>query len=35
MSLNTFRRYIEKCEINNITPTLKGAEMYKKYGIIK
>lgn len=35
MSLRTFERYINKCKINKITPTLKGAEIYKKFGIVR
>lgn len=34
MSLKDFKRYINKCKVNGVTPTLEGAEMYKRYGII-
>lgn len=35
MSFKTFERYIEKCKINKITPSLKGAEIYKKFGVVR
>lgn len=35
MSLKDFNRYIKKCQKNGINPTLIGAELYKRYGILK
>lgn len=35
MSFKTFERYIEKYKINKITPSLKGAEIYKKFGVVR
>jgi hypothetical protein len=34
MSLKAFKRYINKCKAYGVIPTLEGAEIYKKYGII-
>lgn len=35
MNIKTFKNYIEKCYSNNIEPTLKGAMLYKRFGIVK
>ena len=35
MSFKTFERYINKCKVNKISPTLKGAEIYKKFGVVR
>lgn len=35
MSMKTFEIYMEKCRLNNIEPTLRGAAIYKKYGVLK
>lgn len=35
MSFKTFERYIKKCKINKITPSLEGAEIYKKFGVVR
>ena len=35
MSFKVFERYINKCKINKVKPTLKGAELYKKFGVIR
>lgn len=34
MSLKVFEEYIRKCESNKITPSLKGAVVYKRFGVI-
>lgn len=35
MSFKTFERYINKCKANKVIPTLKGAEIYKKFGVVR
>lgn len=34
LSLKIFEEYIRKCESNKITPSLKGAAVYKRFGVI-
>ena len=34
LSLKIFEKYIRKCESNKITPSLKGAVVYKRFGVI-
>lgn len=34
MSLRIFERYIRVCKMRGIEPTLEGAAIYKKRGII-
>lgn len=34
MRLTTLENYINKCKAHKKEPTLKGAEIYKKFGII-
>lgn len=34
MRLITLENYINKCKAHKKEPTLKGAEIYKKFGII-
>ncbi|CDG02114.1 Hypothetical protein CCH01_014020 [Clostridium chauvoei JF4335] len=34
MSFKILERYINKCKVNGIEPTLIGAEIFKKYGIL-
>lgn len=35
MEFKMFEKYIKECEKNNIIPSLKGAEIYKKFGVIR
>lgn len=34
MRLKTLENYINKCKAHRKEPTLKGAQIYKRYGII-
>lgn len=35
MDIKILERYIKKCEINKITPSLKGAVVYKRFGVVR
>lgn len=35
MNIKTFKNYIEKCNSNNVIPTLKGAVIYKRFGVLR
>ncbi len=35
MSFKAFEEYIKECEKNKIVPSLRGAALYKKFGIVK
>lgn len=35
MNINVLKNYIEKCNSNNVTPTLQGAVLYKRFGIVR
>lgn len=33
MNIKTLKNYIEKCNSHNVIPTLKGAVIYKRFGV--
>jgi len=35
MNINVLKNYIEKCNCNNVMPTLKGAVIYKRFGVVR
>lgn len=35
MNIKTLKNYIEKCNSHNVIPTLKGAVIYKKFGVVR
>lgn len=35
MNINTLKNYIEKCNSHNVMPTLKGAVLYKRFGVVR
>lgn len=35
MNINTLKNYIEKCTSHNVIPTLKGAVIYKRFGVVR
>lgn len=35
MNINILKRYIEKCKSHKIIPTLEGAVIYKRFGVVR
>ena len=35
MNINTLKNYIEKCNVNKVVPTLQGAVLYKRFGVVR
>ena len=35
LNIKIFKNYIEKCNSNNVIPTLKGAAIYKRFGVVR